>query len=144
MEEILQNINYWLTQAYVIYPALLSFITGIIIPTIIKFNQSQARTKTQIENYNSQIEKANAIIESSNKLNETIISILETQIQYNKELQFVMVNKKQKNVIGNYTNTFSNMLNEVKLNYETFGKIQKEAPTIQQVVKKIKIKVKKN
>lgn len=141
MSDFLTELNYWLSQAYINIPIIITFITSFLLPTILRIHSTIKSQKAVIESSTNAIERVGATIDAINELSDIVVKLIESDISFNKELQEKLTIKKQKVVVGERVNQLEIMKTAVEQKKTMY---RFNTPLTSAVKKVVKIKVNKN
>lgn len=150
MNEILEQINYWLQQAWVYIPAILSVITAFGLPSLIQISKIFSSAKLYLGQVSKLLKKVNESVVMLNRLISYMHEQIDEEITYLENLKKCTYNKKQIAVIDDRLNkleeqkaaTLKLFINEIKkeeISKETIIKENKEAKKV-----KVRVKIKDN
>ena len=120
-QEIIDTINYWLQQAWVFLPAVLSFISAFGFPTLLQIAKIVSSTKLFMVQNQKVYTKVNENAELVNVLLKENKDTINEDIQFFTQLKEAIVNQKVKDVIDTRIQTLNaraerlNNVNEITL-----------------------------
>lgn len=146
MNEFLDQVNYYLQQAWVYLPMILSFITAFGLPTLVQLAKIFSSAKLYLGQVSKILKKVNESVILLKKMAKFMQESIDKEIAYLENLQKCTYNKKQQKLIeqrllvlkDKKINALSFVIDEIKkeeVSKETIKRENKEA-------KKIKVRVK--
>lgn len=102
MNDVIEQANYWISQAFIYIPAILTFITAVGLPCIVAVCKVVANTQIWLSQAKTFLGKINALVKCVNALNKQVTNLTNALIQSKlSEIEFlksqilVTYNKKQ-------------------------------------------------
>ena len=105
MDEFLNQLSYWLSQAYVYIPAILTAISSIGFPAIVQIAKIFASAKLYLQQVSVLLKKLNECVVQVQGICELVTAWTENDIAFHEELAKTTINKKQRLVIENHVNS---------------------------------------
>ena len=139
MDEFLNQLSYWLSQAYVYIPAILTAISSIGFPAIVQIAKIFASAKLYLQQVSVLLKKLNECVVQVQGICELVTAWTENDIAFHEELAKTTINKKQRIVIENHVNSLKQrkvLVSNMKI--KALEKSELEPKKV-----KIKVKVKK-
>lgn len=139
MDEFLNQLSYWLSQAYVYIPAILTAISSIGFPAIVQIAKIFASAKLYLQQVSVLLKKLNECVVQVQGICELVTAWTENDIAFHEELAKTTINKKQRLVIENHVNSLKQrkvLVSNMKI--KALEKSELEPKKV-----KIKVKVKK-
>lgn len=139
MDEFLNQLSYWLSQAYVYIPAILTAISSIGFPAIVQIAKIFASAKLYLQQVSVLLKKLNECVVQVQGICELVTVWTENDIAFHEELAKTTINKKQRLVIENHVNSLKQrkvLVSNMKI--KALEKSELEPKKV-----KIKVKVKK-
>ena len=96
MNEFLDNLNHWISQAYVYIPAILAFISSIGFPSLVQIAKIVSSAKLYVTQISVVFKKMNETLDEVNKLSDFILTTLEEDAAFFEAMAETTYNKKQK------------------------------------------------
>lgn len=96
MNEFLDKLSYWLQQAYVYLPIILSFISAIGLPSLVQIAKIFASAKLYLTRTKVLMNKVNECVDTINKMSNMINSFIDNELVFTEQLESSSYNKKQK------------------------------------------------
>jgi hypothetical protein len=139
MDEFLNQLSYWLSQAYVYIPAILTAISSIGFPAIVQIAKIFASAKLYLQQVSVLLKKLNECVVQVQGICELVTAWTENDIAFHEELAKTTINKKQRLVIENHVNSLKQRKGLVSnMKIKALEKSELEPKKV-----KIKVKVKK-
>lgn len=139
MDEFLNQLSYWLSQAYIYIPAILTAISSIGFPAIVQIAKIFASAKLYLQQVSVLLKKLNECVAQVQGICELVTAWTENDIAFHEELAKTTINKKQRLVIENHVNSLKQrkvLVSNMKI--KALEKSELEPKKV-----KIKVKVKK-
>lgn len=139
MDEFLNQLSYWLSQAYVYIPAILTAISSIGFPAIVQIAKIFASAKLYLQQVSVLLKKLNECVVQVQGICELVTAWTENDIAFHEEIAKTTINKKQRLVIENHVNSLKQrkvLVSNMKI--KALEKSELEPKKV-----KIKVKVKK-
>lgn len=139
MDEFLNQLSYWLSQAYIYIPAILTAISSIGFPAIVQIAKIFASAKLYLQQVSVLLKKLNECVVQVQDICELVTAWTENDIAFHEELAKTTINKKQRLVIENHVNSLKQrkvLVSNMKI--KALEKSELEPKKV-----KIKVKVKK-
>lgn len=139
MDEFLNQLSYWLSQAYIYIPAILTAISSIGFPAIVQIAKIFASAKLYLQQVSVLLKKLNECVVQVQGICELVTAWTENDIAFHEELAKTTINKKQRLVIENHVNSLKQrkvLVSNMKI--KALEKSELEPKKV-----KIKVKVKK-
>lgn len=140
MNDFLDTLNYYLQQAWVYLPMVLSFITAFGLPSLVQIAKIFASAKLYLTQVKTLLKKVNECVDTIDKMVDFIDAFVDKELEHNEQMIETTINRKQKQMLENHKIELLDM----KKQSATF-KVQKvgkaDLPT--KAEKKVKVRVKK-
>lgn len=138
MDNFLDNLHHWLSQAYVYIPAILAFISSIGFPSLVQIAKIVSSVKLYVTQIQVVFKKMNETLEEVNKLSDFVLSTLDEDAQFFEALAETTYNKKQRQA---FLDRVASIRNRRQFAFKKIETLKEEsAPKKKKVKVKVRIK----